>query len=151
MENIIEVKAGTIIVEEGSLDFRAYIIQKGKVEVFKKLPSGKKLILAILSDGQIFGEMGLITERPRAAEDNSLVYNDLYLNDSPPFNVSRNHCSINFSENRYFVLDRGSTLGTIVNGKEIGGYGKNSAILDLDENELILGPSTSLYTNRLEI
>ena len=45
--------------------------------------------------------------------------NDLYLRDSEPFNVSRNHFSIDMARGEVVVVDRGSRLGTIANGKRI--------------------------------
>ena len=41
--------------------------------------------------------------------------------DSLPYQVSRNHCAINMApDGSLLIMDRGSTLGTIVNGKPIG-------------------------------
>ena len=41
--------------------------------------------------------------------------NNLYIVDYEPFMVSRNHCAIVYSGEAISVLDRGSTMGTIVN------------------------------------
>jgi CRP-like cAMP-binding protein len=54
------------IIEEGTKGTSAYVILSGTVEVFKK--SGEKeVFLGILGEGQVFGEMGLIEDRPRWA------------------------------------------------------------------------------------
>ena len=73
--------------------------------------------------------------------------NDLYLEDFPPFNVSRNHYLIDKVGSRYVVIDRGSRLGTIINGRRVEGQ----RILHKKENEIIAGSRLSPYVFRLEI
>lgn len=263
-KSTLRFSKGSIIVKEGELDPMAYIILTGRVEVYKQ-EKGHRFTLARLGRGQIFGEMGLILERPRTAsvvalEDtvvrcvdikafNHLLrrkpqaifpllrvlferlrtmntkylqaagsiigvdisqteprtspegpkalmasrralvlkgktrvaewslgnrrgsvviqsfpfkigrkmggffsdvmsYNNLLLRAKPPYHISRNHCSINKDSEveRYYVQDRGSTLGTVVNGQRIGGKLQiNEAELDRKTNELILGLPNSPY------
>ena len=57
---------GQIILEEGEPSDAAYIINSGRVEIFKNTPAGP-VCLAILGEGDVFGEMGLLDERPRSA------------------------------------------------------------------------------------
>lgn len=55
-----------VIVSEGVLSNNAYIILAGKVKVTKKV--GKKTVLiGALKQGEVFGEMGLITKALRSA------------------------------------------------------------------------------------
>lgn len=49
-----------------------------------------------------------------------LCSNDLPLNDNFPYQISRNHCSIERLGAEIVVRDRGSTLGTLLNGHPIG-------------------------------
>ena len=70
--------------------------------------------------------------------------NDLELDDPAPYNVSRNHLSIEQQEDRLFVRDRGSTLGTIVNGKSLSvREGEIIAELKPGKNELTVGNERS--------
>jgi CRP/FNR family transcriptional regulator, cyclic AMP receptor protein len=73
--------------------------------------------------------------------------NDLYLRDSQPFNVSRNHFSIVMARRKVVVIDRGSHLGTIVNGKRIDGQ----SVLNMGENKIIVGQKISPFVFKLEI
>jgi len=243
-------RKGDVIIEEGSYGTTAYVIKSGKVEV-SELVKNKKIVLAILEEGQIFGEMGLVEDQPRSAtvtafedvqlavlsrdrfndlfEENPKVLlpimkalferlrtlnrmlmskeapdivetdeceyphgaeliilsglnesssealgggelniskfpfkvgrkhelgavdvlsdNDLYLQDSPPFNVSRNHFLIDKVDGRYVVIDRGSHLGTIVNGRRIN----VQSVLNRKENEIIAGQHHSPFVFKLEI
>ena len=59
-------KKGDVIIEKGSDGTYAYIIESGKVEV-SDLVNNEKAILAILGEKQIFGEMGLVEDKPRSA------------------------------------------------------------------------------------
>ena len=58
--------AGETIFAEGDPSEHAYIIERGQVEIHKEV-AGKRVTLARLGPGEIFGEMGLVDERPRSA------------------------------------------------------------------------------------
>jgi hypothetical protein len=73
--------------------------------------------------------------------------NDLSLQDSSPYNVSKNHFLIDKVEGRYVIVDRGSHLGAIVNGKRIDAQ----RILNIGENKIIVGQEISPFVFKLEI
>ena len=60
-------KKGASIIEEGTLSDCAYIIESGSVEVSKMRPNKDKQIIAVLTENDIFGEMGMIDGLPRSA------------------------------------------------------------------------------------
>lgn len=57
---------GHIFVKENELSRRMYVLAKGKVRVYKTY-FGQKVTLAILNEGEIFGEMSFIDAQPRSA------------------------------------------------------------------------------------
>jgi CRP/FNR family cyclic AMP-dependent transcriptional regulator len=57
---------GTILFREGELGRDMFIIQKGKVQVRKKVGTTDK-VLAELADGEFFGEMALLMGMDRSA------------------------------------------------------------------------------------
>lgn len=59
-------KAGQIIFHEGDNGNYAYIIEKGKVEIFRER-NGKEEILETQNAYTVFGELALIDNKPRAA------------------------------------------------------------------------------------
>lgn len=66
--------------------------------------------------------------------------NELSLPDQAPFQVSRNHCAIEIHGSQCVIHDRGSTLGTIVNGTHLGKHHDSLATpLKEGANEVILG------------
>ncbi|MCB4792288.1 MAG: cyclic nucleotide-binding domain-containing protein [Elusimicrobia bacterium] len=243
-------KKGELIIKEGTSGNEAFIIQSGRVEVYRNV-EGVKIILAVLAKNQIFGEMSMIDDRPRSAtvealEDttvtvinrndfNRLFYtkpealtwflkkiferlrnidqniiettvgktaesysegkiilsgvtqeskealnyktieikkfpfkigrqtesftkdlfshNDLYLKDRVPFNVSRNHLSLQFFKGKFFIIDRGSTLGTIVNDVRIGGPVRNHEI-ELSSGKdytIIVGSAESQFKFKVSV
>jgi len=260
-------RKGDVIIAEGEFTSDAYILQRGFVEVYHAGPPEQRL--AILGPGDVFGEMSLITERPRSAsvralEDvearvfdreaflrvwksdpdsllplvtmlceririlDALVFelarqgqfdsdvtaslmsmgegflrpsaatvltapilfiegltpeasrslgetcvsvnrfpfrigrktesvdpfssNELGLSDDASAEVSLNHCAIVRVGSRYFLIDRGSRLGTIVNGVAIGGHARTGCV-ELKEwnNEIALGNPDTPYRLRLTI
>ena len=57
-----------VIVREGSSDDSAFLVLSGRVAVRRKDPdSGIEFLLAELGEGEMFGEMALLTRKPRAA------------------------------------------------------------------------------------
>ncbi len=59
-------RSGAVIFREGEPGDAAYIIDKGLIEI-SSLQQGEKHVLALLSDGEIFGEMALIDSGLRSA------------------------------------------------------------------------------------
>jgi CRP-like cAMP-binding protein len=57
---------GTVLCHEGEPGREMFIIQKGRVQVRKKVGSTEK-VLAELSEGEFFGEMALLLEMDRSA------------------------------------------------------------------------------------
>jgi pSer/pThr/pTyr-binding forkhead associated (FHA) protein len=68
----------------------------------------------------------------------------LLIGDRMPFSVSRTHCVIEHEKGAYFVEDRGSKLGTIVNGIPLGTDSKEQRVrLRSGANTLQLGRANS--------
>lgn len=87
-----------------------------------------------------------IGRQDEMGDSDVLSLNDLYITDTRPYKVSRNHCMLNRIDDELIVIDRGSALGTVVNGKRIGGdRARGRAALAAGENEVILGTGSSPY------
>ena len=56
-----------LIMREGEQGNRFYIIVRGKVEVLTGLDADDEKIIAVLEDGDYFGEIALLTRKPRVA------------------------------------------------------------------------------------
>ena len=85
----------------------------------------------------------------RMSTANPFANNELTIVDHEPFTVSRNHCVIVRLDNRCFVIDRGSRLGTVVNGTMIGA-GSQTARVELrhGDNTVAIGGPHSQYRFR---
>ena len=57
---------GATIFREGESGSRAYILQRGSVDFFKRV-NGEDILVASVGEGSIFGEMALIDNAPRMA------------------------------------------------------------------------------------
>jgi CRP-like cAMP-binding protein len=71
-------KAGDVIIRQGSYETSAYIIESGKVEISITV-NDKKTVFAIMGEKQIFGEMGLMDDRPRSATVTALEVGMMFL------------------------------------------------------------------------
>lgn len=61
------VAPGTIIFRQGDPGDRFYIVNSGKIRVFRRDKDGMETDLSILGPGDSFGEMALLTGEPRSA------------------------------------------------------------------------------------
>jgi hypothetical protein len=85
-------------------------------------------------------------------EREALALNDMWLLDREPFNVSRNHASIELQGDSVVIKDRGSSLGTYVNDTFLGGASKvRQATLEDGDNVVILGSRSSPYQLRVHV
>src|SRR3990172_4457158 len=55
------------VIAAGDVTDALYIVISGRLKVMMSDDEGRELILAILNQGEFFGEMGLIDESPRSA------------------------------------------------------------------------------------
>jgi CRP/FNR family transcriptional regulator, cyclic AMP receptor protein len=67
----------TVILKEGEVGDRCYIIIKGQVRISKFIPHIGEEALAVLKPGDYFGEMSLIDNFPRSA--NAIANSDVEL------------------------------------------------------------------------
>lgn len=58
---------GSIITRQGTVAHWLYVIIKGEAEVYLETPDGSRRTIRNLTEGNFFGEMGMMTGEPRAA------------------------------------------------------------------------------------
>ena len=93
---------------------------------------------------------GLIGERERRGAETA--NNDLYLvEDAEPMNVSREHFLIDRDADGFFLLDRGSTCGTLVEGEMVGGSGQQARAPLADHHVILVGTSLSRYVFKFRL
>lgn len=63
----VEYAQGQVIFLEGEPGDEMYIIQEGRVDIVRITEEGKEHALAILKEGDMFGEMALLENKPRSA------------------------------------------------------------------------------------
>ena len=61
------VPAGTLIIEQGTMGSRAFMVESGSVEVFMKDDSGNEIGLSELGPGSMVGEMAALSDGMRSA------------------------------------------------------------------------------------
>ncbi len=61
-----ELPKGTVLCREGEPGKEMYVLQSGKVAISKKVRDVEK-VLAVLGPGEFFGEMAIISNKPRNA------------------------------------------------------------------------------------
>ena len=116
------------------------VILEGQSEKAKKALNDRKLLIT-----QFPFRIGRHVP-PYDSETDVFYNNNLAIEEETPYVISRNHLSINYEGGKFWVVDRGSAFGVVVNGQEIGGKNSRSRIaLDLEYNQLIIGPPTSGY------
>lgn len=80
------------------------------------------------------------------------LYNHFEIEDQDPAQISRHHVSILFEGGRVGVVDRGSELGAVVDGKRIGGkHGPGPVFFEGKEGSLLLGGDDSPFQYRIRV
>ncbi len=69
LKNSVDIQRyskGDVIISEGIISNNAYIVMAGTVQVTKKIEN-KTVVVSKLKEGDVFGEMGLISQSVRSA------------------------------------------------------------------------------------
>ncbi|MEJ2235865.1 MAG: cyclic nucleotide-binding domain-containing protein [Syntrophobacterales bacterium] len=78
--------------------------------------------------------------------------NDLNIEDTEPYRISRCHCLLTIVDNDYYVIDTVSSSGTVVDGSRIGGREElKRVLLESGKHRIILGGEESPYVFDLEV
>lgn len=67
MSRRVDIKAGEYLFREGDPPTSAYLIESGQVEI-STLQKGQPLLLSVLGEGDLLGEMAVIDQSPRTAD-----------------------------------------------------------------------------------
>jgi CRP-like cAMP-binding protein len=62
-----EFKRGDTVCAESEKGSSLYVLKKGEVKACKVAPDGELFTLVVMKDGDIFGEMGFLDDRPHSA------------------------------------------------------------------------------------
>ena len=82
----------------------------------------------------------------------ALARNDLAIEEEHPYQLSRNHCEIDFEHGKFILRDRGSKLGTWVNGEHVSvDAGVIASPLKVGENQLVFGNADSVHRYTITI
>jgi CRP/FNR family cyclic AMP-dependent transcriptional regulator len=76
-------RAGELIFAEGDYSTDAYIVRRGRVEVYVQRDAERRL--AVLHEGAVFGDLALITDQPRVASVRALEDTELLVIDQDGF------------------------------------------------------------------
>jgi cellulose biosynthesis protein BcsQ len=89
----------------------------------------------------------------RIGRNNPLSENDLTIPDHSPRQVSRRHLELIERDGQIGVMDRGSQLGTLVDGKPLGGAGGFSGPIfpSAASSVIVLGDRSSAFAFELQI
>ena len=60
------LRSGEVLFKEGAQGDEMYLIRSGKIRIVKDL-EGTQKTLAVIGEGEFFGEMALLDKRPRSA------------------------------------------------------------------------------------
>jgi CRP-like cAMP-binding protein len=78
------ISDGTIVFEEGSRGMSMYFVARGRIRIYKNTLSGSTRELAVVGQGEFFGEMALVDEVPRSASTEAIgpcLLFELYIGD----------------------------------------------------------------------
>jgi CRP-like cAMP-binding protein len=74
---LMRVRPGALVVEQGSAGRAMFVLARGNVRVERDIGDGRTQQLAVLREGAVFGELSLLSGAPRSAAVRALVDCDL--------------------------------------------------------------------------
>jgi len=88
----------------------------------------------------------------RSTKDGTFDNLDLKLLDKEPYHLSRTHCAIVSVQNKHYLIDTSSTLGTIVDGLRIGKReSRKNILLEPGRHTIVMGGPHSPYRFELDV
>jgi len=72
------IKKGAALIMEKQKGSTFYMVSSGKVKIFQTGSAGKRKTLAVLGEGDFFGEMALLNKRERSASVDVLEDGEIY-------------------------------------------------------------------------
>jgi CRP/FNR family cyclic AMP-dependent transcriptional regulator len=88
---------GQVIFEEGANGDWIYVVEKGEVEISKKI-DGRKIVIEVLKPGNIFGEEAYIDKAPRSATAAAVGPTEVGVIDREFFDREFNKLSADFQQ-----------------------------------------------------
>jgi CRP/FNR family transcriptional regulator, cyclic AMP receptor protein len=85
----VKVGPGEVLFEQGDEADALFIVGHGELEVIGKSQMGEKVVLAVLGQGTVVGEMSLIEGGPRSATVRSVSECDIFRLDRETFDELR--------------------------------------------------------------
>jgi hypothetical protein len=76
-----QVAAGEVLIREGEIGRELYLIEQGEVEVLDRTDK----VIKVLSDGDVFGEIGVLLSTPRNATVRARIPTDVYVLEKSDF------------------------------------------------------------------
>jgi putative ABC transport system ATP-binding protein len=64
---VVELVPGEVLFEQGSMGGLIYMLERGEIEIVRRLDDGSEEIRAVLGPGRYFGEIGPLFGMPRSA------------------------------------------------------------------------------------
>jgi CRP-like cAMP-binding protein len=142
-----------------NIDIQKFLKEnKGAKTNIDKVKKRLRLVPLSKSSEEKIGLDGKIIEKfpyriGRLSSSDQLGINDLYLPDSKPYTVSRNHFSIDLVDGMFVFRDRGSQLGLIINEKTLigGDSPENTYVVKTEKMKFEIGNRNSENSYRFGV
>jgi len=79
------LRSGELVFNEGDIGEHAYVVESGEIRISRRRDGAQELTLAHLGRGDLFGELALLDDQPRAASATALVDCELMTLDRQSF------------------------------------------------------------------
>lgn len=103
MAKIFSFPKDSFVIKKGDMTSSLYLITKGVLKVRRVREDGKEIILSILKQNDIFGEMAFLEHNPRSADVLTLSPSELVV-------IAKSDFEICMAENKMFMLKIIKTL-----------------------------------------
>jgi len=68
----VTVRRNDVLFSEGDVPDSLFVVLRGRIAMLNTSPDGRESVLALMDRGDLFGEMGMLDDRPRSATARAL-------------------------------------------------------------------------------
>jgi CRP/FNR family cyclic AMP-dependent transcriptional regulator len=103
----LKLDQGQILFEKGDPGDRLFIICEGKVELFIRTVAGEKIVLTVVGEGDMFGEISMVDQGPRTATAVALEKTELIV-------LTRDDLLLFFRKRPDAAIDMIAAMGSMI-------------------------------------
>ncbi len=119
--DLVSFEPGDIVISEGQPGDSLFVLTTGSVKAFVKNPSGRQVLVRVLGEGSFFGEISILSGKPRTATVTCATHCELLELDRPALDeITRQHPRVQNVLLEFYKQRHGSEAEQLIRSMSFG-------------------------------